>query len=136
MKLFVVSFLVGSLVLVGTLLAAADQSTSRPGSSVPVRLAVARDSAADREVYSQEAQNQLRQWQRKLRDFGDKAKGGGKAADAAARDELQRAWTNAEAASDRLQAMDAAGWDSAKSSFEKASHQLAESWHRIHPEDQ
>jgi hypothetical protein len=29
----------------------------------------------------------------------------------------------------------AEGWDQAKASFEQASHELAEAWDKIHPED-
>jgi hypothetical protein len=35
----------------------------------------------------------------------------------------------------KLQTVGAEGWESAKTSFEKASRELAEAWHKIHPED-
>jgi len=43
--------------------------------------------------------------------------------------------TKAEAASRQLQTVGAKGWESAKTSFEKASRELAEAWHKIHPEE-
>lgn len=49
-------------------------------------------------------------------------------------DDLHRAWTKTQAASHRLETVGADGWDSAKASFETASQELAEAWHKVHPE--
>jgi hypothetical protein len=35
----------------------------------------------------------------------------------------------------KLQTVGAEGWESAKTSFAKASRELAAAWHKIHPED-
>jgi hypothetical protein len=77
----------------------------------------------------------MQEWQRKLQDFSDKAEVKGIAAGDAAKNDLNKAWSKAEAASRRLQAAGAEGWENAKTSFEQASHELAETWHKVHPED-
>jgi hypothetical protein len=59
----------------------------------------------------------------------------GQRAGNAAENDLNEAWTKAEAASRQLQTIGAEGWESAKTSFAKASRELAEAWHKIHPED-
>ena len=54
----------------------------------------------------------------------------------AAENDLNNAWTKAETASSKLQTVGAESWESAKTSFEEASRELADTWHKIHPEDQ
>ena len=129
------SIVIGSLVLFGALPAAAGQSTLSPGASAPVRVAANGDPTVDKDTYLQKARNEMQEWRRKLHDFSAKAEGNGKEAGNAAETDLNKAWTRTEAASRRLQTVSAEGWDSAKTSFEKASHELAEAWHKIHPED-
>jgi hypothetical protein len=48
---------------------------------------------------------------------------------------LTKAWTKAEAASRKLQTVGAKDWESAKTSFEKASRELAEAWDKIRSPD-
>jgi hypothetical protein len=55
--------------------------------------------------------------------------------DKAAKNDLNKAWTKAKAASSRLQTAGAEGWASAKTSFEEASRELADAWDKIRPED-
>ena len=135
MKLLAASLVMGPLLLIGALPVGAGQLSVVPGSSVRVQIAAAGDSAADRDTYRRKAQEDLREWQRRLRDFGDKVEAKGKATGNAADSDLNQAWSNTEAASDRLQTVGAEGWESAKTSFEKASHDLAETWRKINPED-
>jgi hypothetical protein len=135
MKLLVASIVIGPLMLIGVLPASAGQSSPAFGSPAGVQVAAADDSAADRDSYTRKAQDELREWQHKLREFGDQAAASGKAAGNAANDDLNQARTKAEAASDRLQTVGAEGWASAKASFEKASHELSDTWHRVHPDD-
>lgn len=134
MSILAVAFVVGPLMLIGQLPAAAGQSALAPGSSAPVRLA-AGDSTADRDTYARKAQAEMREWQQKLHDFGESAEGKGKAAGDAAGKDVHAAWTKAERASHKLRTVGAEGWDGARASFEKASRELAEAWHKIHPED-
>ena len=135
MRMLTVSIVIGPLVLIGALPAAAGQSTVALGSGAPVRLAAGNDTPADRDTYTQQARDKMQEWQRKLHDFSEKAEAKGKEAGDAAGNDLNKAWTKAEAASRKLQTVGAESWESAKTSFEKASHELADAWHKIHPED-
>ena len=135
MKLLTAAIVIGPLALLGALPAAADPSTRDHRAHATVQLAVAGDPAGDRDSYSQKARDDMQEWQRKLHDFGDKTEAKGKEVGNAANDDLNRAWSKAKEASDKLQTMSADGWDSAKASFERASHELADSWHKVHPDD-
>jgi hypothetical protein len=135
MRILTASIVIGPLVLLGALPAAAGQSTLALGSGTPIRLAAGGDSTANRDTYTQKARAEMQEWQRKLHDFGEKAAAKGKEAGNAAENDLNEAWTKAEAASRQLQTVGAEGWESARTSFEKASHELAEAWHKIHPEE-
>ena len=122
MRMLTAAIVVGPLLLSGTL--AAGQ----------VQLA-AGDATADRDTYAQKARDEMQQWQRKLHEVGAQAEAKGQEAGNAAGNDLNAAWSKAEAASRKLQAAGAEGWESAKTSYEQASHELAEAWHRIHPDD-
>jgi len=135
MKFLTTSIVIGPLMLFGALPATAGASAHPLGSVVAIQLAVAGDPAGDRDSYTQKVRDDMQEWQRKLHGVGDKAEAKGKEVGSAADDGLNQAWTKAKAASDKLQTMGADGWDSAKASFEQASHELADTWHRVHPED-
>jgi hypothetical protein len=134
-KLLTAAIVIGPLALLGALPAAADPSTRDHRARATAQLAVAGDPAGDRDSYSQKARDDMQEWQRKLHDFGDKTEAKGKQVGNAANDDLNQAWSKAKEASDKLQTMGADGWDSAKASFERASHELADSWHKVHPDD-
>jgi hypothetical protein len=135
MKLLTASIVIGPLMLFGALPTAAGQSPRELGFGTVVQLAVAGDPAGDRDSYTQKARNDMEDWQRKLHDVGDKAEAKGKEVGNAADSDLNQAWTKAKAASEKLQTMGAEGWDGAKASYEHASHDLSDTWHRIHPDD-
>jgi hypothetical protein len=135
MRILTASIVIGPLMLIGALPAAAGQSTPALSSGAPVRLAAGGDSTADKDTYTQKARDEMQEWQRKLHDVSENAEAKGKEAGNAAKDDLNKAWTKAKAASDELQTASAEGWESAKISFEQASHELADAWHKIHPED-
>ena len=135
MRILSAAMVIGPLVLIGALHAAAGQSTLALGSGAPIQLAAGGDSTADRDTYTQKARDEMQEWQRKLHDFSEKVVAKGKEAGNATENDLHEAWTKAEAASRQLQTVGAEGWESARTSFEKASHELAETWHKIHPED-
>jgi hypothetical protein len=134
MRMLTVSIVIGPLVLIGAL-PAAGQSPLALGSGAPVPLAAGADSAADRDTYTQMARDKMQEWQRKLHDFSARAAAKGKQLDNAAENDLNTAWTKAKAASSRLQTVGAEGWESAKTSFEEASRELADAWDKIRPED-
>jgi len=118
--------------LCGALPAAAGQSIS---SDRPIQLAAGGDLTADRDAYTQKARDAMHEWQQKLHDFSEKAKAKGREEGKAAENELNAAWTKAEAEQHKLETASAEGWESAKISFEKASHHLKEVWDKIRPED-
>lgn len=134
MRMLTVSIVIGPLVLIGAL-PAAGQSTLALGSGAPVQLAAGGDSTADRDTYTQRARDEMQEWQRKLHDFSEIAAAKGKEAGNAAENDLNKTWAKADAASRKLQTVGAEGWESAKTSFEKASQELADAWHRIRPQD-
>ena len=130
MRIFFALIVIGPLMLLGALPAAAGQSIS---SNSPIQLAAAGDSTADRDTYTQKARVSVDEWQQKLHDFGEKAKAKGQEEGNAAENELKAAWTKADAEQHKLQSASAEGWESAKISFEKASHDLKEAWDKIRP---
>lgn len=134
MKLVTTSIVIGPLLLFGALSAAAQLPGAR-GAETAIQLAVAGDPAGDRDSYTQKARDDMQEWQRKLHGAGDTVATKGKEVGNAADDDLNQAWAKAKAASDKLQTMGAEGWDSAKASFEQASHDLATTWHKVHPDD-
>jgi hypothetical protein len=73
----------------------------------------------------------MHEWQQKLHDFSEKVKAKGQEDGKAAENELNAAWTKAEAEQHKLETASAEGWESAKMSFEKASHDLKEVWEKI-----
>ena len=133
MRILTASIVIGPLMLIGAL-PTAGQSTLALGSGAPVRLAAGGDST-DRDTYTQKARDEMQEWQRKLQGLSEKAEAKAKEAGSGAENDLNKAWAKAEAASRQLQTVGAEGWESAKTSFEEASHELAEAWHKIHPED-
>jgi hypothetical protein len=127
-KSFIALILVGPLLLGGVLPAAAGQSIS---ADTPVRMAASGDSTADRDTYTQRARDDVQEWQRRLHDFSEKAKTDGQKDAAAAEHDLNEAWTKTEAEAHKLQTASAEDWERAKISYEKASQELADAWHRI-----
>jgi hypothetical protein len=132
MRILVTSIVIAPLMLFGALPATAGQSIS---SDTPIQLAAGGASRADRDTYTQKARDTMGEWQRKLYDFGAKTKGKGQEESNAAWDELNAAWIKADAEQHTLQNSSAEGWESAKTSFEKASHDLKVVWHKIRHDD-
>jgi len=135
MRILTAAIVFAPLILIGALPALAGQPVSLSPSNAPVRLAADTASTTDRDTYIQRAKDELQEWQRKMHDFGEQAKAKGQTASDSTGSELNEAWDKTEAASHRLQTASADGWESAKISFEKASHNLADTWHKVHPEE-
>jgi hypothetical protein len=131
MKCPTLSIVIGFLVLIGA--AAADEPSRAPDAGVPVHLAATGD-ATDRDTYTQKAQDDMQGWQRKLREFSKESAAEGKVAETVAEHDLDVARIAAEAASRKLQTVGADGWVSAQTSYEKASHDLAEAWDKVRPD--
>jgi hypothetical protein len=122
---------IGSLLLIGLIgtLPAAGQSIQPTGSAASVRTASV--STTDRDTYVQKAREEMQQWQLKLHDFSEKTRAKATEANTAAQNDFNTAWTEADAATQKLQTAGAADWESAKSSFSKASQKLAAVWQKI-----
>jgi len=132
MKTIFASIVIGSLMLFGALPAAAVQPIS---SNTPIQLAAGGDPTADRDTYSQKARDAMQEWWQKLHDFGEKAKAKGQEEGNAAGNELKAAWNKADTEEHKLETASTEGWESAKTSFEKASHDLKELWDKIGSND-
>jgi hypothetical protein len=132
MRILFASIVIGPLMVFGALPAAAGQSIS---SNTPIQLAAGGDLTADRDTYTQKARDAMHEWEQKLHDFSEKAKAKGQEEGKVAENELNAAWTKAEAEQHKLETASAEGWESAKTSFEKASHDLKEVWDKIRPDD-
>jgi hypothetical protein len=104
-------------------------------SDARIQLVAGGDSTFHRDTYTRKARDGMHEWQQKLHDFSEKAKAKGQEDGIAAENELNAAWTKADAEQHKLQSASAEGWVGAKISFEKASHDLKEVWDRIGPDD-
>jgi hypothetical protein len=89
---------------------------------------------AKKDAYMQKAKTEMLEWQQKLKDFGETADARGQEAATATKNGLQLAWSKTQAESRKLETASAEGWESAKSSYEKASQSLKDSWRKSHPE--
>lgn len=96
----------------------------------PVQL-VAVDTTTARDTYAHEARAKMLEWKTKLHDFGKTADAKGTQAGATVQSDLNIAWAKADAASRKLQAAGADGWENAKASYETAGNNLAETWKKI-----
>jgi hypothetical protein len=137
MRILPTPTVVSSLIFVGLIgtLPAAGQSIQPTHSTASIRMASVADSAADKETYLQKVRDEMQEWQRKQHDFREKARTKASADNIATRNNFNAAWARAEAASHKLMTAGAADWQSAKSSFEKASQKLAAVWRKIGTQD-
>jgi hypothetical protein len=135
MRSFIAPLLIGVLVLAGASPAAAQLKPASDQKGVSVGMAPTRDAAAERENYTQKAQDEVRIWQQKLHNFDAKAQVKATEAEASASKALDQAWTETKTASARLETAGRKDWDSAKASFKTASDKLAVSWHKVNPAD-
>lgn len=122
----------GVLALISTLPAAGESNLLLRSAPSPFQLAASGDSTTSRDTFTQKVRNEMLEWRRNLHEFSEKAEAKGKDAYNAAVNDLDEAWTKAEAASRKLQTVGDEGWESAKIDYEKASYELAEVWHKIH----
>jgi hypothetical protein len=126
-----VKFLISAIVIVplAAALPAASQTLRTPQQSTPIRLAAISDT--ERTTYTEKARAEMLVWQQKLHDFGERSKVKATDAQTRATNDLNQAWADTEAASARLESAAAEDWESAKTSFRKASDQLAVAWRNI-----
>jgi hypothetical protein len=134
MRLFIAPIVVGILTLAGASAAAA-QSKPASDQGTSVGMSTTRDPATERNSYTQQAQDEVRVWERKLHDFDAKAQVKATDAKASASKDLDDAWTQTKMASARLETAGEADWTSAKASFRTASDKLAVAWRKVNPAD-
>jgi len=89
----------------------------------------------DRTSYTQKARDDVHAWEAKLNEFGDRTAAKGDADKTAVKLDLQAAWVKTKTEEDKLETASADGWQSAKASYETASHDLIGLWDKIRPED-
>jgi hypothetical protein len=94
-------------------------------------VAVVADWNAEREAYVQKARDDVQEWQRKLHDFSEKTRTKTSEANITAKNDFNTAWTEAEDAFHKLETVGANDWESAKTSYNKASQKLAAIWEKI-----
>jgi hypothetical protein len=109
MKILATAIGIGPLVMIGTLPEASQSGHPREGASV--RLVTDRDSTADRETYTQKAHDDMQEWQPNLRAFDEKVQAKAVQAHTSTMDDLTKAWTQAEAASRRLETASSEDWE-------------------------
>jgi hypothetical protein len=120
-RLAATSLIAGPIVLVGALPAAAGPLTQVAANS---------DSSADRGSFTQAAQDDLHQWQQRVHDFDVSAEATGKADTIATEHALNAAWDRVQVEAGKLQTASRDEWESAKISYQKASHDLTDEWDR------
>jgi hypothetical protein len=134
MRIFIAPMLLVTLAFAGASPAAAQSKpVSDKGTSVGV--ATTRDPAAERNSYTQKAQDEVRIWEQKLQDFNAKVQASASRAKASATKDLNDAWAQTKTASARLETAGEKDWASAKTSFQRASHKLTVAWHKLNPAD-
>lgn len=106
------------------------QATARMHGPVPSVQLIA-ESDTDRSTYTQKAQDDMHQWGQRVHDFGTSVKTAGKQGADVGKHALDAAYDKARTAADGLKTTGKDGWENAKSAFEKAKHDLAETWDRV-----
>jgi hypothetical protein len=127
MKSLTASIVVGSLLLLPGVASAAIAQLPAPNPHVQL---VADD---DRASFTQQAEGDMRDWGRKIHNFGRQVKTSGQEGAHSAKHDLDVAYSKARVAADNLKTVGADGWEGAKSTYQQAQHDLAETWDRIKP---
>lgn len=127
MKMLIAPLAAGSLLVFGTLPALA----AAPAVHDRIQVADTSDFAAKKDEYVKKSNDDMQIWQKRVHDFGEKAKSDGQKAGDAAKVQLDRAWRDTKAASVKLQEAGEDGWASARSAYERASAKLRSVWHDV-----
>jgi hypothetical protein len=132
MRIRPTSTVVGSVLLVALIgtLAAASQSVQPTQPKVSLKVAAVADWKVERDAYVQKARDEVQAWQRKLHDLREKARTKNSEENITVQNNLNAAWTEADDAFHRLETV-GKDWESAKTSYNKASLKLAAIWEKI-----
>jgi hypothetical protein len=133
MKLLFAPIVIGTLALTSASPAVAQSKPADKATSVG--LSTTRDPTAERNSDTQQAQEEVRVWEKRLRDFEAKAQVKVTAAETSASKELNDAWTETKSASSQLETAAEADWNGAKDSFKKATDKLVVAWNKVNPAD-
>jgi hypothetical protein len=134
MKLIFAPMMIGMLAIAGISPAAA-QSKPATDKSTSVGAATTKDTLAERNSFTRQAQEETRLWEQRLHDFDAKVKVKATAAETSASKELDAAWAETKKAASQLETAGEKDWGSAKASFRTASDKLAATWHKVNPAD-
>jgi hypothetical protein len=127
---------IAAALLAGTVLPTAAATPAPLGAGpAAIRVVPVDDTSSDRDSFTQKAETQMQDWQRKLDAAAQGAKAKGEEGGAAASKALDHAWTRTKEASHQLQTTTGDGWEKAKAEYEKASQALATQWHKVYPGD-
>jgi hypothetical protein len=133
MRILPASTVVGSFLLIGLIgtLPAAGQSVQPPQPAASSRMAAAADWKTERDTYVQKARDEVQAWQQKLHDLREKVQTRNSEANITAQNDFNTAWKETEDAFRKLETVRAEDWESAKTSYNKASLKLAAIWEKI-----
>src|ERR1700689_2745936 len=126
MRILPISTVVGSFLLIGLIgtLPAAGQSTQSPQSVASSREASPTDWKTQKKTYVRKARDEVQELQRKLHDFSEKTRTKTSEGSITAKNDFNTAWTEADDAFHKLETVGAEDWESAKTSYNKASQKL------------
>lgn len=99
-----------------------------PAAGQPAAPSTVASPASDRGAYLQRVQAEMDGWRLKMSGMADQAEATGQETATAAKSDLRAAWSRTEEGARNLQTASAAGWNDAKSSFERASQDLQQAW--------
>ena len=91
--------------------------------------------STDRESYTKQAEGEMQDWKQKIEKGGAKTEAAGKEAGASANRQLNTAWSKTQNASRKLKNVGDEGWEQAKLGYERAKRNLANTWHKVHPNE-
>jgi hypothetical protein len=133
MRILPTSTIVGSFLVIGLIgtLPAAGQSIQPPQPAASSRMAAVADWKTERDAYVQKARDEVQEWQRKLHDFSEKTRTKTSETSIMAQNDFNAAWKETEDAFHKLETVRAEDWESAKTSYNKASLKLAAIWDKI-----
>jgi len=133
MRTLLAPILIGTLVLAGALPAAAQPKPASDKGTVG--MAPSHDPAAERKSYTQQAQGAMRLWEQRLHDFNAKLESNTTQSKATTSKDLDSAWNDTKTAWNQLETAGVDDWNSARATFQGASHKLGVAWQRVSPKD-
>jgi hypothetical protein len=115
--------------LIGALPAASQSVQPTPPIASPAGAEA--DWKSQRDAYVQKARDEVQEWQRQLQDLREKRRAKNLEADITTKNDFHTAWIETEDAFHKLETVGANDWESAKTSYNKASLKLAAIWEKI-----